>query len=262
MNRAIVGTVVIAQTTVLAALRNRLLAIAVLFGVALVAISIAAASISIGERARLIIDVGLAATSGLGSVIAVALTISTFAGEIQRRTAYPLLARPISRGVFVIGKHLGVWLCMIAVVSIMHLSTAGTVTLYGSRLGVAFWSSLPLVWCEMGLVIAIALMFSTFATAPLAATYSAGTLIAGALSGELRDIARRAQIEGDGLGAGMLQGFYYFLPDLQKLSLRIQAANDLPIPPGRVLAGAAYGLCYAIVILALAVILFERRARL
>ena len=101
---ALRGSLVIASATVLEAFRNRLFAVAILFGLVLIAMSVAAASVSISERARLIVDVGLAASSGLGTVLAVALSITSFAGELKTHPAYPILARPLPRWACILGK--------------------------------------------------------------------------------------------------------------------------------------------------------------
>src|SRR5207249_690601 len=89
------AALVLAAGTFVEAMRNRLLMVSLLFAVVLVGASVSAASVSIGEHARLIIDVGLAAASAVGSLVAVSLTISSFAGELRRHTAYPVLARPL-----------------------------------------------------------------------------------------------------------------------------------------------------------------------
>lgn len=252
------GAAVIGWTTLLEAVRNRLLVVAVLFGVVLVGVSVAAASVSIAERARLIIDVGMAAASGLGSLIAVALAVSTFAGELTRHTAYPVLVRPLPRWAFILGKYLGVLATMIAVVTIMVLATALTVWLYGAHVPHALWAGLLLAWTELALVVAVALMFSTMTVPSLAAAYTIGVLCAGNLASDMQTIAQRQLTEGK-LTGYVLEVAYYVLPDLTNLSVRLQAANDLAVAPGFVGAGIAYALAYAATALVVAMLIFGRR---
>jgi ABC-type transport system involved in multi-copper enzyme maturation permease subunit len=249
---------VIGSTTVLEAVRNRLLLVAVLFGVVLIGVSVAAASVSISERARLIIDVGMAAASGLGSLIAVALTVTSFAGEIDKHTAYPVLARPLPRWVFILGKYLGVLATMIMVVTIMVVATATTVWLYGAPVPGALWTGLALAVFELALVVAVALMFSTLSVPSLAAAYAVGLVVAGNLANDMQQIAQKQLSEGK-LTGHLLELAYYVVPDLSTLSVRLQAANNLPVSPGFLGAGALYATLYAATALVIAMLVFSRR---
>ncbi len=255
----LIGALVVGLATFLEAVRNRVLLVVVAFAVVLIGVSVAAASLSFGERARLIVDVGLAAASGIGGIMAVALTVVSFARELERRTAYPVLARPVPRWGFVLGKYLGLVATMVAVTSLMLLATAATVALYGDPVPRALAATVWLTWLEMAVCVAVALLFSTFATPVLAATYSAGVWLAGHLAGDLHALAARL---GEGAAAGAIELGYYLLPDLDRLSVRLQAANDLEVPAGFVGAGTAYALAYAMTALVLAMAIFERKRSL
>ena len=147
MTQRLRSVAVLATTTLLEAIRSRLLFVSLMFAVALVAISVAAASVSFGERERLIIDVGLAAASAVGGLMAITMGIVLFAGELRRRTAYPILVRPLPRWGFVLGKYLGAAAAMILVVTTMILATALIVLIFGGSLNAPFWASLWLrVW--------------------------------------------------------------------------------------------------------------------
>lgn len=257
--RAVRAAFVIGWVTFLEAIRNRILVVVLMLSIALTILSIAVAAVSIGERARLIIDVGLAAASAIGSLVAVALTIASFGREIERRTAYPILARPLRRSTFVLGKYLGLLATMGTVVTLVLVATAASVWLYGDRPPAAFWPSFWLSWLEMALVIAVALLFSTYTTPVLASAYVVAILIAGNLVGDLSGFADRLSVNGEVLTSFVLRVFYWILPNLQALSLRTQAANSLPVPPAFIGWATLYALTYAAAALALAMILFERR---
>lgn len=252
------GAWVIARTTMLEALRNRLLLITLMFILGLTALSVAVAAVSMWERHRLIIDVGLAAASGLGSVIALALAVSSFAGELSRRTVYPVLVRPLSRGAFVLGKYLGVAMTMELMVAIMVLATAAMVWLFGESLPAAFWLSLWLIWIEMTMVCAVAVLFSTLTGPVLAAAYTAAVIIAGNLADDVLHLAQRAGEDAPWLGA-LLRAAYYVLPDLQGISLRSQAANAIDVPLSFVGTSTLYGIAYASVTICVGMLVFSRR---
>lgn len=259
MKRGLRGALIVGITTLLEAIRNRLLLVALFFALVLVAASIAAASVSIWEQSRLIIDVGLAAASGLGSIIAIALTVASFSRELQRKTVYPILVRPIPRWAFVAGKYLGVVVAMELIVTAMVVATAGTVLLYGNIVPGAFWACLWLTWVEMGVVCAVATLFSTMAGPVLAATYTAAFVLAGNLSDDLARLAERVSAREAPEMGFLLTGAYYLLPDLQAFSLRAQAANRLAVPDGFMVQGTLYGLFYCLAVLAVAMWIFSRR---
>jgi ABC-type transport system involved in multi-copper enzyme maturation permease subunit len=244
--------------SLLVAIRSRLLLVSLAFAVILVALSVAAASVSFGEQARLIVDVGLAAASGLGSLMATSLAVVSFATELDRRTAYPVLARPIPRWAFVLGKFLGVATAMEIVVGLMIMATAVTVWLYGDPVPAALWACWWLTSVEMLVVIAIAVMFSTMTVPVLAATYTVCVILVGNLASDLVRLATRLEKEDQILGT-VLHWLYYIPPNLGKLSLRPQAANDLAVPIDYLVTGTLYGLAYTLAALVLAMWIFDRR---
>lgn len=258
MRSALRAALVVGIGTLVGAIRSRLLLIGFFFALILVGLSVAAASVSFAEQSRLIIDIGLAAASGFGSLIALSLAIISFANELDKRTAYPVLARPIPRWAFVLGKYLGVVAAMEVVIVLMVLATAAVVWLYGDSVPAAMWGSLWLTCIEIPVVVAIATLFSTMAVPVLAATYSVCVLLVGNLANDILRVALRLEEEGNVLGT-LLHWLYFIPPDLEKLSLRNQAANNLPVPTEYLVTGTLYGLLYAAAAVVLAMWIFTRR---
>jgi ABC-type transport system involved in multi-copper enzyme maturation permease subunit len=253
-----IGAGVIGMATFLEAVRNRVLLVAVAFAVALIGLSVTAASLSFGERSRLIVDVGLAAASGVGGLVAIALMVTSFARELERHTAYPVLARPLPRWAFVLGKYLGVVATMVVVTGLMLLATVVTVWLFGDPVPSAVWTTFWLTWLEMAVTTALAMLFSTFATPVLASTYTIGLWLAGHLAGEILTLADKLARDGSP-SASLVRGVYFVLPDLGAMSVRTQAANGLAVPAGFVGYATAYALAYAGVALLGAMLIFARR---
>lgn len=250
---------VLAHRTFLEALRSRLVWVSLVFSLVLVAASVAAASVAIYEQSRLIIDVGLASISCVGSGIATAATLIFFGNELLSHTAYIVLARPIGRWVFVVSKFIGLWaalwLCLVA----MGISTCGVVLLFGAAIPQGFVAALWLCGIEMAVVIAVALLFVTLASPGLAASYTVAVLLAGNLSADLLQL--HLSVKQPWL-ARTLSALFYVLPDLSALSLRTWVANDLAAPNGYVTHGTLYGLCYATACLCLATWRFEKKKAL
>jgi len=253
------ATASIAYMTFLEAIRNRLIMIAFLFAVVLIGLSVAAGSVSLGHRGRLIIDVGLAATSAISTLIAIALTVVSVGGELRRKTAYTLLARPIPRWVYLFGKLIGITFTMQVLISLKLAATAGTVMFHGDELPQAFWSSIWLSYLEMGLVVAISIFFTTLSVPVLAAAYSAGLILAGNLAGDIWALAQKSIQQGQVEAGRMLEIIYYVLPDIEELSLRHQAANNLDVPEGFLLSATLYALSYGALALLGAVGVFSRK---
>ena len=259
MSRPWQGTTSIAAMTFQEAVRNRLLLVTLAFAAILTALSISAGSVSMGHQGRLIMDVGLAAASMMGSIIAIALTVIAFGSEGKNKTAYTLLTRPISRWAYILGKYLGLVATMELVVMLMLGATALAISLYGEEIPVAFWGSAWLTLIEMWVVVAVALFFSTVGVPVLAAIYTTGLLLAGNLAGDILHLAERAELKEEQGTANILHGIYQFIPDLADLSLRAEASNNLGIPEGFILAGTVYGLAYASVAILGAMWVFTRK---
>lgn len=261
MMRNVRAAIVIGGGTFIEAMRSRLLWVAVAFAAVLVFMSVAGASVAVFERQRLIIDVGLGAASGLGGIVALAASVALLSGELQGRTAYVMLARPIARWAYVFGKFLGLWLAMVTVVVAMGLSTAAVFsTIFAGDIPDAFWPALYLTSIEMAVVVALALMFGTIAVPALAATYAAGVWIAGNMSDDILALAQRSKT--DPSMRQVLAVVHALLPDLSRLSLRNQAANSLAVPDGYLVQGTSYGLTYAALLVCLAALVLTRRKAL
>ena len=259
MSRPWQGTTTVAAMTFQEAVRNKLLLVTLVFAAVLTALSISAGSVSLGHRGRLIMDVGLAAASMLGSIIAIALTVISFGSEVKNKTAYTLLTRPISRWAYLLGKYLGIVATMQVVVSLMLGATALTLAAYGEDIPVAFWGSAWLTLVEMSLVVAVALFFSTVGVPVLAATYTAGLILAGNLASDILNLAQKAEAAGDIASSSILHGIYYVIPDLADLSLRPEASNVLDIPDNFLWLATLYGLCYGAVALLASMWVFSRK---
>jgi len=150
---------------------------------------------------------------------------------------------------------------MTVVISLMLLATAGIVISQGEGIPNAFWASLWLNLVESWIVIALSLFFSTIAIPVLAATYTAGVILGGNLAGDILIFVRTAANKGMA-NTEVFEFLYYLLPDLQNLSLRSQAANDMAVPMGFLAHGTLYGFCYASTMLIAAMWVFSFRKTL
>jgi len=252
-------TLTIAKVTLQEALRDRLLYNLVVFAVLLVASSLTISQLTLGEQYRIIANIGTSATQIFGMLIAIFLGVGLVSREMDRRTCYPALARPISRAGFVAGKYLGLLATLALNVALMAAATAVMLTIYrgeGSFLGGAFAATFALTFVQLGIAGALAVLFSTFSSPTLSAIFALSAVGAGFLFGEVRVFwlsARQVQMKG------LINVLDVLLPNLSLLDLKEAVTYGDPVTLGSVLARGAYGVGYAGVLLALAAVVFSRR---
>jgi ABC-type transport system involved in multi-copper enzyme maturation permease subunit len=246
----------LAVNTVRESVRNKVLYALLFFSVVMIASGVVVSSLSYVEGARILQDVGLAAIRLFGVAIAIFVGIHLIHKEVDRRTVYTILSKPISRGTFLVGKFTGLTLTIWLQTAIMAAAFAFVSLAAGAPLGTAHLAFLLLVAAELALVIAVATFFSSFTTPVLAAFFTAATWVVGQLTRELRDIG--AQSDSASLEWLTWIG-HRVLPDLASFDLSVEAAHLLPISTSDVVLPLLYGVGYIGVVMVCAVGVFERR---
>jgi len=249
--------------------RDRVLYNLVGFALLVIGTSYLIGQISAGEDVKIIKDLGLAAMSIFGVFIAIFIGIGLVSKEVERRSIYALLAKPMSRTEFVLGKFLGLLSTLSVNVVVMTVALVVVLGVYGATqpaevkaaweapavdpaLGVAAF----LILAELAVVTAIALCFSTFTSPVLASAFSVGLVIAGHFSADLKTFE---QVVDNPVAAGLARGFYYVLPNLAPFDVKAQVVHALPITPLYVALTTGYGVHYVGALLTLAVLFFSRR---
>lgn len=245
----------IARNTFREAIRDRILYGLLAFALLLIGSSVAIADLSIGQQERLIKDIGLAAISLIGVLMAVFLGITLVSKEIERRTAYTILSKPIRRYHFVLGKYLGLAATVGVNVGIMGAGLSLLLAAYGWwHLNVA--AALGLILVEMLVLTAIATLFSSFTTPTLSAIFTLGLFLIGHLTGTIRILAERA---ASAWVRGLAGVVYRVVPNLEAFNVKGRVANGETVSLLETALAGGYGLLYLVAVLALAVVVFERR---
>ena len=256
MIEALRVSVLIAGNTVRELVRSKLLHNLLLFAVLLIASSMFVAQLTVGQWDRVILDIGLAAIEVSGVLVAVLVGVGLVAGEIERRTVFPTLARPVTRGAFLLGRFLG--LCAMLAVSVLLMLgvLAGVLRLAGYGISASAATAALLILLELGLMAAAALLFGSFTKPILASAFSLSLFLIGHLLSDLKSFQQRSH---SGLAKALTGAAYRLLPDLELLNVKSLASNDLPIPHGLAPTAALYGVAYAAGLLLIAVSIFSRR---
>jgi Cu-processing system permease protein len=247
---------VVAGNTFRETIRDKILYNLVLFAVLLIGTSTLLGTLTIGEQARIVNDLGLAAINLVAVIIAIFVGIGLVTKEIERRTVYTILARPITRVQFVLGKYMGLGLIVIVNIAIMFVMFLGTILLTGNVIHGSLFQAVELILVETLLVMAMALFFSTFSSSTLSATMTLGLFVIGHLTSDLKGIAEKSQSQ---FTEAALTALYYICPNLEMLNIKGQAASGLLVAAGYQATATVYGLLYAGLLLTGACFIFQRR---
>jgi ABC-type transport system involved in multi-copper enzyme maturation permease subunit len=246
----------IAQNTIRDAVRNKVLYVLLFFGLVMIAASVLIATLSYVERERILQDVGLSAIRLFGTAIAIFLGVGLVHGEVERRSIYTILSKPVSRGQFLLGKYLGLVATLWMQVAIMSLGFVGIALAVDAPLGMPHAVALLLIAAELAVVVAFATLFSSFATPFLAACYSIGLYLVGHLTRDLRLLGSDAGSEAI---ASATVWLHRLLPDLSAFNRTLEAVHGVPIPGDEVSWALLMGLAWVAGFLLVAIVTFERR---
>lgn len=249
--------------------RDKVLYNLVAFAILLMGASYLIGQLTAGQDVKIIKDLGLVAMSVFGLFIAVFIGIGLVSKEVERKSIYSLLAKPIDRHQIVLGKYAGLVLTLVVNVAVM------TVALY-AVLGYMAWTSDPvaakawerpaldpallkgifLTFVELSVVTAIALFFSTFSTPLLSAALTFGLFIAGRFSADLRNFD---QVVDSPPAAAVARIVYWVLPNLLPFDVRAQVVHGRPVSTLYLTLTAGAGLLYIAGLLVAATLIFSRR---
>ena len=250
---------VVALNTFREAVRDRVLYNLVFFALLMIAAAILMGQISIGIEQSVIVSLGLSAISVIGLLISVFIGVGLVSKEMDKRTLYALLSKPVRRWEFLLGKFGGLVLTLavntaamalgliLAMLYVKHVLSAGDATVL---VAVYF------IWLKLALVVALSLLFSCFTTPLLAILFTAGLYIAGLYVQELRDLPVAVMSPGM---AAFTKWLSYLLPNFENFNVMAMAAHGRVVPGSLILHNTLYALVYCAIVLTAAVAVFSRR---
>lgn len=246
----------IARNTFREAIRDRVLAGMVAAGVALLLVTLVARPLAMGEGTRLTVDVGLSAITFLGLLVVLTVGTSLVAKEIERRTIFNLLSRPIARPVYLVGKWAGLSGALWAVALALGFALWIVLALLGhGRHALAILEAVFLAGLELTVVTAVAVMFSALSTPVLSSLYTLGLFLAGQWTDDLRRFAVKAP---EAMRV-TLEVFANLLPNLPLFNMRTLAASGEPTTALHLGVAAGYAALYCACVLAVGAAAFESR---
>jgi ABC-type transport system involved in multi-copper enzyme maturation permease subunit len=250
--------------------RDKVLYSIVAFAVLLMAASYLIGQLTAGQDLKIIKDLGLAAMSLMGLFIAVFIGIGLIAKEIDRRSVYAILAKPVRRQELLLGKYLGLVGTLLVNLAVMTLAYYVVLAYMGWKLPQSAIQASPapavdprlllavvMITFELALVTAVALFWSTFSSsALLSAGLTVGLYIAGQFGADLKNFEH--VVESPVAGT-IGRALYYLLPNFAAFDIKAQVVHALPIQPGYVWLTSAYAVMYIALLLTASVMIFSRR---
>ncbi|HEX2330863.1 MAG TPA: ABC transporter permease subunit [Candidatus Angelobacter sp.] len=240
------------------AVRDRVLYNLIVFVLLLLASAPLFSQISIGMERLILVNVGLSSISLFGVLIAIFIGIGLVSKEIEKKTLYTILSRPVRRWEFIVGKYLGLMLTLTVNALLMTLGfyIALFITDRGLHAGDApLLVSVYFSLLQFLIVTAVTLLFSSFSTPIFSAIFAFALFVIGTFADDLRDFASAAH----GLTGLLATGTAYLVPNFSTLNVISRVAHDQRIAGALIIYNSVYALLYSAAVTAAAVLVFERR---
>jgi Cu-processing system permease protein len=249
--------------------RDKVLYNLVLFAVLLMGVSYLLGQLTAGNEIKIIKDLGLAAMSLFGLFIAVFIGIGLVSKEVDRRSIYALLAKPISRQQFITGKYTGLVLTLLVNVLVMTLAFYAVLGAMAWKEGAWFqphWEApaldpallkaIAMIFLQLMIVTAIALLFSTFSSPMLAAALTVGLYVVGHFNADLKHFETVVDSKP---AVYLARALYYLLPNMAPFDIKAQIVHGAAVPNGYLMLNTAYAAVYILALVSAATFIFMRR---
>lgn len=248
------NAIAIASVTLRELLRRKVQVNLLVFGTLLVLSSYMVSLLTLGYERRIVSDLGLFAMQTIGILLATFLGATVVAGDIERRVLYPIVAKPVSRTEYLLGRYLGLTVALLLNLFVMALALAAALLLDArsfDTLDSTFFLAIVMLGFQFVVVAAVAVLFSSITSSTLAAIFTLSVAVAGMLTNEVRNLWK---------GAAQWLGtiVFYAVPNLGALTLNEAVVYRLPVPTGTYWA-ALYAVLYSLAAFAIASACFERR---
>ena len=249
----------IAAQTFKESVRDRVLYSLIAFALLMIGAAILFGAISVGIREMVLVNLGLSCISIFGLLIAIFIGISLVWKEIDRRTIYNILSKPVSRAEFIIGKYCGLLLTLVVNTAVMTAGFYAALFYEKGTLGLQDLAPLQAVYfilLQLAIVVGLALVFSTISTPILSAVFTFSLFVIGNFLEDLRGFGEHT---GSAVAAKLTEFLYYALPNFSDFNVIMSAAHGEQAPGYLALSNSLYALLYVVVLLSAAILIFEER---
>jgi ABC-type transport system involved in multi-copper enzyme maturation permease subunit len=246
----------IAKNTLKTEMRDRMIYGILVFGILYILLTLFLSDLVLKELPMLK-SFGLAGIYFFNAIIALFLGTTSFFKDVDRKTVYFILSKPISRRQFLVGKFFGLCLVLLITSAVMAVGYLAVVAYEGGGFDLMGLAAIGMQFLEMGLFLAFALFVSTFSSSLLSIVYTSAVFFAGHIVSQLV-----ADAQAIGLGGWkfmLIKVLYYVFPNLEKFNIRDFAVHQVPEPAVSFLLALVYAVAYAVFLLAAASWVFEKK---
>lgn len=213
-------------------------------------------SLTIVESRKIMLDFAFAAASLCGVASAIFLGVVAMAREIENRTIYTILSKPVSRSFYILGKYLGSALVLFVIHLVFSLTILFILFLSGEKSPAGFASCMFMIYLENVLLLAVAFFFSSVTSSLLSTGITVSVFLIGRSTYGLPQIIQKDVGEAVKF---LLQGAYYLFPNLERFNLRDVVAYNKPFPEEMVWWGLVYCLLYVVLAISACGLVFQKR---
>ncbi len=253
----------IAQNTFREAVRNKILYALLVFGIGVILFALPLGQLSLTEQARVTRDVGLAGIELFGILIAIFIGVNLVHKEIDRKTIYALIPKPLHRYEFIIGKYFGILATLALMVLIMAAMLLLVLVVQDAPVEGTLIRAITMLFIELMVVTAVAVLFSSFSSPFLSGLFTLVICVIGMSSESLRQVIKRLPEPAQAVA----QGLMHVLPDLHMFYISGSMLNNrwISVHQGDyvdwsyVALAGGYGTGYAACALLLSILIFSRR---
>jgi ABC-type transport system involved in multi-copper enzyme maturation permease subunit len=248
----------IASNTFREAVRDRVLYNLIAFAVLISGAAVLVGQISIGIERLVVVNLGLTAVSLFGVVIAIFIGIGLVSKEIDKRTLYTVLSRPVQRWEFIVGKFFGLAGTLAVNTFLMAIGVFAALFYVSRHFQAAdgwILVALYFIILEFLIITALALLFSSFSSPLLSAVFAFSLFVIGSFAEDLRGFASMAQ----GATHWLATAAAYLVPNFSSLNIITSVAHEQPVAAQLIVSNTLYALLYAGMALCGAVLIFEHR---
>ena len=236
-------------------LKSKVLFNVVLIGLALVLASFVASEFTFGVPQRVALDFGLGALGLSTLAIAVLMGVGLISNELESRTIYMTLSRPVSRTSFLLGKSMGMGLIFVANILILSVLTLGFYFYLGGELdALIFWNVLYTI-LEAFMCLYLVVLFSLVTNKALSVIFTFFLYV----SGHAVNDSFIEKFQDSPFISFLLNKYHYILPGFHKLNIKgfLLYQKNLEFPFLAQTLG--YGIFYLFALILLTCVIFERK---
>ncbi len=247
--------VAVAANTFRETVRERVLYNLVFFAIAMILSGLLLGQLSIRQDEKVLKDIGLAAMDLFGNLIAIFIGVGLVSKEIERRSLYPLLAKPLSRGEFFLGKFAGLVFTLLVNLAVMTLGLYATLLANGREADPGLLAAVYPIFLGLVLVVAFAMLFSTLTSSALASVLTVGVVVAGRFS----DVVRNMREVVPAVPGWAVETLYAVVPNSRNFDFKDRVAYGDPVPGDVLLWVTVYAVAYVAIVLGLGLASFRSR---